>query len=135
MTARLCICGFTSWVCRPLGLYNFGNAVFSAVGDTRRPLRYLSLAGVVNIVLNLFFVIVCGMDVAGVATASVIAQYLSAGLVVTALFRSHDEMYGLHFLRLRLHRSRQPGRSSPLACRQACNTEFLPWPISLFRWA
>lgn len=81
-----------------LGLYNFGNAVFSAVGDTRRPLRYLSLAGVVNIVLNLFFVIVCGMDVAGVATASVIAQYLSAGLVVTALFRSHDEMYGLHFL-------------------------------------
>lgn len=89
-----------------LGLYNFGNAVFSAVGDTRRPLRYLSLAGVVNIVLNLFFVIVCGMDVAGVATASVIAQYLSAGLVVTALFRSHDEMYGLHFLRLRLHRSR-----------------------------
>ena len=89
-----------------LGLYNFGNAVFSAVGDTRRPLRYLSLAGVVNIVLNLFFVIVCGMDVAGVATASVIAQYLSAGLVVTALFSSHDEMYGLHFMRLRLHRSR-----------------------------
>lgn len=84
-----------------LALYNFGNAVFSAVGDTRRPLRYLSISGVVNIVLNLVFVLGCGMDVAGVATASVIAQYLSAFLVVSALFRS-QEMYGLRLPELRL---------------------------------
>ena len=42
-----------------LALYNFGNAVLSAAGDTKRPLYYLSLAGVINVVLNLFFVIVC----------------------------------------------------------------------------
>ena len=57
-----------------LALYNFGNAVFSAVGDTRRPLIYLSTAGVINVGLNLFFVIVCGMDVEGVAFASIISQ-------------------------------------------------------------
>ena len=60
-----------------LAVYNFGNAVFSAVGDTRRPLYYLSIAGVINVVLNLFFVIVCNMDVAGVAVASIISQYFS----------------------------------------------------------
>ena len=84
-----------------LGLYNFGNAVFSAVGDTKRPLRYLSISGAVNIVLNLVFVLGCNMDVAGVATASVIAQYLSAFLVVSALFRSTD-IYGLRLPELHL---------------------------------
>ena len=48
-----------------MAMYNFGNAVFSAVGDTRRPLLYLSVSGVMNVALNLFFVIVCRMDVAG----------------------------------------------------------------------
>ena len=52
-----------------LALYNFGNAVFSAIGDTKKPLIYLSIAGVLNIVLNLFFVIVCGLNVVGVARA------------------------------------------------------------------
>ena len=52
-----------------LALYNFGNAVCSAFGDTKKPLYYLSAAGVVNVVLNLFFVIGCKMDVAGVAAA------------------------------------------------------------------
>lgn len=88
-----------------LGVYNFGNAVFSAVGDTRRPLCYLSIAGAVNIALNLFFVIVCGMDVAGVAAASVISQYISAGLVAAALFRCRED-YGLRLPELRLSRSR-----------------------------
>lgn len=77
-----------------MAVYNFGNAVFSAVGDTRRPLKYLSLAGAVNVVLNLFFVLGCHMDVAGVALASVISQYLSAVLIVTALLRTREE-YGL----------------------------------------
>ena len=66
-------------------LYNFGNAVCSAFGDTKKPLYYLSAAGVVNVVLNLFFVIGCKMDVAGDALASIIAQYLSAILILRAL--------------------------------------------------
>ena len=73
-----------------MALYNFGNAVFSAVGDTRRPLYYLSAAGVLNIILNLVFVIVFHLDVAGVALASIISQYLSAGLILRALMRSTD---------------------------------------------
>ena len=51
----------------------------SAIGDTKKPLTYLSIAGALNIVLNLFFVIVCKLDVAGVALASTIAQCVSAG--------------------------------------------------------
>ena len=89
-----------------LGVYNFGNAVFSAVGDTRRPLRYLSLAGVVNLVLNLFFVIGCHLDVVGVAIASVASQYISAVLIVRALFRSGEEDYGLRIAELRLSKKR-----------------------------
>ena len=88
-----------------MAMYNFGNAVFSAVGNTRRPLCYLSVAGVVNVVLNLLFVIVCKLDVAGVAIASIISQYLSAVLVLAALFRS-GASYGLRFGDLRLHRTR-----------------------------
>ena len=85
-----------------MAIYNFGNAVFSAVGDTRRPLRYLAAAGVVNVVLNLFFVIVCHMSVAGVALASAISQYLSAGLILRALFRT-QECYGLRLPELCLN--------------------------------
>ena len=70
-------------------LYNFGAAILRAVGDTQRPLYFLLLAGVVNVVLNLFFVIVCGMDVAGVALATVISQCVSAGLVLLCLMHSH----------------------------------------------
>lgn len=84
-----------------LALYNFGNAVFSAVGDTKKPLIFLSAAGVINIVLNLFFVIVCRMDVAGVATASVISQYISALLIVASLFRSEGS-FALRLDSLRL---------------------------------
>ena len=50
-----------------LALFNFGNAVLSASGDTKRPLYYLSFAGVINVILNLFFVIIFKLDVAGVA--------------------------------------------------------------------
>ncbi|MDD6273904.1 MAG: MATE family efflux transporter [Clostridiaceae bacterium] len=85
-----------------LAVYNFGNAVLSAVGDTRRPLYFLSVAGVLNVLLNLFFVIICRLDVAGVAIASVIAQYVSAFLVVLALCTS-QEMYSLRFSALRIH--------------------------------
>jgi len=73
-----------------LAMFNLGNAVLSAAGDTRRPLYYLTFAGVVNVVLNLFFVIVCHMGVAGVAIASIISQYISALLVIRLLLRSQE---------------------------------------------
>ena len=67
-----------------LALYNFGNAVFSAIGETKKPLAYLSFAGVLNILLNLFFVIVCKLDVAGVALAYSfgLGAVLGGGLLV-----------------------------------------------------
>ena len=69
-------------------LYNFGSAILRAVGDTRRPLYYLSAAGVVNVLLNLFFFFFFHMDVAGVALATVISQAISAFLVLRALGQS-----------------------------------------------
>ncbi len=80
-----------------LAVYNFGNAVYSAVGNTKRPLIFLSLSGVLNVLLNLFSVIVLHMGVAGVAIASVSSQYLSAILIVVALARES----GTHRLQLR----------------------------------
>ena len=68
-------------------LYNFGAAVLRGVGDTRRPLLFLTFAGIVNVALNLLLVIVFRLDVAGVAIATVISQYLSALLVVRCLMR------------------------------------------------
>ena len=85
-----------------LALYNFGNAVFSAVGDTKKPLYFLMAAGTLNVIMNLFFVIVCNLNVAGVAIASVISQYISAVLTMGALLRSRDEIYGLRISSLRL---------------------------------
>ena len=84
-----------------LGLYNFGNAVLSASGDTKRPLYYLSFAGVLNVLLNLFFVIVCKMGVAGVAIASILSQYLSAVLILRVLFKS-SAAFGLRLRELRI---------------------------------
>ena len=68
-----------------LMLYNFGSAVLRGVGDTRRPLIYLMIAGVLNVVLNLTFVILFGMGVAGVALATILSQAVSAGLVLRCL--------------------------------------------------
>ena len=73
-----------------LGIFNFGNAVLSANGDTKRPLTYLVIAGVLNVILNLFFVIVCGMAADGVALASVISQYVSAILILIHMSRLQD---------------------------------------------
>lgn len=74
--------------------YNFGSAVLRAVGDTKRPLYYLLLAGVVNVILNLIFVIAFSMGVAGVATATVISQAISAALVIRCLLKT-DGVYKL----------------------------------------
>jgi len=71
----------------PTIVYNFGAALLRAVGDTRRPLYYLMIAGVINVVLNLIFVIFFHLDVAGVALATIISQTLSAALVIICLMR------------------------------------------------
>ncbi len=73
-------------------LYNFGSALLRAVGDTKRPMYYLLAAGVVNVILNLFFVISLHMDVAGVATATVISQVISAYLVVRCLMKERGPL-------------------------------------------
>ena len=78
-----------------LAMYNYGNAVLSAVGDTKRPLMYLITAGIINVVLNLFFVIVCRLGVVGVALASIISQYISAFLILKFLFGCGKD-YGLY---------------------------------------
>ena len=76
-----------------LGIFNFGNAVLSAAGDTKRPLAYLTIAGVLNVILNLFFVIVCNMAADGVALASIISQYVSAALVVIHMMHLKDSCH------------------------------------------
>lgn len=86
-----------------LAVYNYGSAILSALGDTRRPLRFLTLAGILNVILNLFFVLVVKMAVAGVALASILSQYLSAVLIVLALIHN-DAPFALCRSQLRLHR-------------------------------
>lgn len=86
-------------------LYNFGAAVLRAVGDTQRPLYFLLLAGVVNVLLNLFFVIVLHMGVAGVAAATSISQAISAGLVLLCLMRT-DSIYRVELKRLRIKKDK-----------------------------
>lgn len=71
-------------------VYNFGSAVLRAIGDTRRPLIFLVIAGVVNVLLNLFFVVVLKLDVAGVALATAISQCLSAFLVIRCLIKERS---------------------------------------------
>lgn len=68
-------------------LYNFCAAVLRAFGDTKRPFLFLAISGVLNVVLNLFFVIVCHLGVAGVAIATIISQYAALVLVLACLMR------------------------------------------------
>lgn len=86
-------------------LYNFGAAILRAVGDTKRPLYFLLIAGCVNVAFNLLFVIVFHMGVAGVALATVISQCVSAGLVLLCLMRA-DGPYRVDLRKLRIHRSK-----------------------------
>lgn len=75
-----------------MAVYNFGSAILRSLGDTKRPLLYLTAAGLVNIVLNVILVAVFHMDVAGVAIATVISQTISAVLVVRSLMCLEPEM-------------------------------------------
>ena len=82
---KIYFCGITFTV-----VYNFCAAILRAAGDTKSPLIYLSLAGVVNVVLNVVFVTVFHINVAGVALATVISQAIAAVLVVRALMKRRD---------------------------------------------
>ena len=86
-------------------LYNFGAATLRAVGDTKRPMVYLMISGLVNVLLNLLLVIVFHMDVAGVAIATVVSQVISMVLVLLCLFRTRG------VIQLNLHECRIDGRS------------------------
>lgn len=83
-------------------LFSFGSAILRAVGDTKRPLIYMVVAGIVNVVLNLIFVIVFKMDAAGVAIATKISNLVSAVLVLRALVCT-QEQYRLFFKKLHIH--------------------------------
>ena len=86
-------------------LYNFGAAVLRGVGDTRRPLVFLFIAGIVNVALNLLLVIQFNMSVAGVAIATVVSQYISAGLVLWCMLKT-DGCYHIVLKNLKLHRDK-----------------------------
>lgn len=87
-------------------LYNFCASILRAVGDTKSPLVFLTLAGVINVVLNIFFVTQFHMNVAGVALATIISQAVSAVLVLRALMRRtdscHFEWRQMHIYKLQL---------------------------------
>lgn len=88
----------------PAGMiYNFGAAILRAIGNTRTPLLYLTLAGVCNIFLNLLFVAVFGMGVEGVALATALSQLVSALLVVIYLLKS-KEAYRLQLKKVRFYK-------------------------------
>ena len=83
-------------------LYNFGSSVLRAVGDTQRPLIYLTLAGIANVILNLLFVAVFHMGVAGVALATIVSQAISAILVLLCLLRTEGAIH-VDLRKLRIH--------------------------------
>ena len=88
-----------------MALYNFGSGIFRARGDTRRPLYFLLAAGILNICLNLIFVIVFHLAVVGVALATVLSQIVSMSLIVGTLMRDKGA-FRLEIKKLRLHRSK-----------------------------
>lgn len=94
---RIYFCGMPFFM-----VYNFGAAILRATGDTRRPLYYLIAAGLTNICLNLIFVIVFGLGVAGVAIATVISQVLSSSLVIRLLIKTDGPCH-LDIRRLRIN--------------------------------
>lgn len=82
-------------------LYNFEAAIFRSIGETKMPLIALTLSGILNVLLNLFFVIVLKMSVNGVATATVIANVVSAGILYVKLVKS-DKYIKVEFKKLRI---------------------------------
>ena len=85
-------------------LYNYGSAILRAMGDTRRPLNFLMIAGALNVLLNLLLVIVFHLGVAGVAIATVVSQFISAFLVIRCLILSEGPCR-ISFRQLAFHKS------------------------------
>jgi putative MATE family efflux protein len=94
---KIISCGFPA-----VAVLNFGAGILRSAGDSRTPLVILSLSGLVNVGLNLFFVTVLKMTVEGVALATIISQYVSATAIVTVLKTRQDEPYALCFKKLRI---------------------------------
>lgn len=85
-------------------VYNFGAAILRAVGDSRRPMYFLLISGIVNVVLNLYFVAILHMSVDGVAWATIISQYLSMFLIIACLIHNREETIRLNLRRLQIDR-------------------------------
>ena len=83
-------------------VYNFGAAILRAVGDTKRPLYFLITAGIINVLLNLLYVVIFRMDVAGVALATVMSECVSAVLIIICLVKETGAIH-LDFKKLKLH--------------------------------
>lgn len=88
-----------------ISVYNFGSAILRAIGDTKRPLYFLTIAGIINVVLNLIFVICFNMGVAGVALATIISQAISAGLVILCLVLN-DGICRLKIKDIKIHKEK-----------------------------
>ena len=86
----------------PSLVFEFSAAIFRASGDTQTPLKFLSLAGVTNVLLNVFFVTVIDLDVAGVALATVISQTISSSMIILALIRRND-YFKLEIKKMRIY--------------------------------
>ena len=82
-------------------LYNYGAAILRAIGDTKRPLLFLIISGLINAALNMLLVIYCHMAVEGVAIATVISQLISCILVLWCLYKSEGS-YQLRFSKLQI---------------------------------
>ncbi len=126
-------------------LYNFSSALLRAVGDTKRPLFCLAVAGVINVVLNLVFVILFSMSVAGVALATIISQTVSACMVTALLVKEKGPLHldlghlGFHagalgqILRIGLPPAcRAPCSASPTSSSSRRSTPSAPssWPAT-----
>jgi len=86
-------------------LYNFGSAILRATGDTKRPLTYLTIAGVANVILNLIFIIVFHLGVKGVALATIISQMISSVLVLLSLMHNEGSIH-LDWKKIRLKKDK-----------------------------
>lgn len=86
-------------------IYNFGASIMRAVGDTKRPFYFLTLSGVINVLLNLLFVIVFDMGVAGVAICTSISQFCAATLVVISMLKTNKGFYRFKLRSLRFFKS------------------------------
>ena len=89
----------------PALVYNFTSAILRAVGDTKRPMYFLTIAGITNVVLNVVLVMFFHLDVAGVAIATVASQIISATLTVICLLRD-DGAIKLHLPKLKIYKDK-----------------------------